>query len=110
MKTLNTQTKPNEARLHSGTSTMLGAGLLLRTVAWNDLEAVTQLIYDVCAADGDTTVAVTPEELKHQWQTPRFDLERDALRLYQKAGMYAASEFVTFEKELRQGREPGAET
>jgi mycothiol synthase len=28
-----------------------------------------------------------------------------ATRLYQKAGMYAASEFVTYEKELRPGRE-----
>jgi mycothiol synthase len=29
-----------------------------------------------------------------------------ATRLYQKAGMYAASEYVTYEKELRPGREP----
>jgi len=29
-----------------------------------------------------------------------------ATRLYQKAGMYAASEFVFYEKELRPGREP----
>ena len=28
-----------------------------------------------------------------------------ATRLYQKAGMYAASEFVTYEKELRPGRD-----
>jgi mycothiol synthase len=28
-----------------------------------------------------------------------------ATRLYQKVGMYAASEFVTYEKELRAGRE-----
>jgi ribosomal protein S18 acetylase RimI-like enzyme len=28
-----------------------------------------------------------------------------ATRLYQKAGMHAASEFVTYEKELRPGRE-----
>lgn len=29
-----------------------------------------------------------------------------ATRLYQKAGMYVASEYVTYEKELRPGREP----
>ena len=52
--------------------------LRLRPAAWSDLEAVTQLIYDVCAADGDTTVAVTSEELKHEWQSPGFELERDA--------------------------------
>lgn len=56
----------------------LSAGLRLRPAQWGDLEAVTQLIYDVCAADGDTIVAVTAEELKHEWQNPGFVLERDA--------------------------------
>jgi len=50
----------------------------VRPVQWSDLEAVAKLIYDVCEADGDTTVAVTPQELKHEWQTPGFNLERDA--------------------------------
>lgn len=57
---------------------ILASGLKLRPVQWSDLEAVAQLIYDVCAADGDTTVAVTPDELKHEWETPEFNLERDA--------------------------------
>jgi mycothiol synthase len=57
---------------------VLPSTLRLRPVAWSDLEAVTQLIYDVCEADGDTTVAVTAEELKHEWQNPGFVLERDA--------------------------------
>jgi mycothiol synthase len=56
----------------------LDPSLTLRPVKWSDLEAVAQLIYDVCAADGDTIVAVTPEELKHEWETPGFELERDA--------------------------------
>ena len=58
--------------------TILDLSLKLRSVQWSDVEAVAQLIYDVCEADGDTTVAVTPEELKLEWQTPGFDLERDA--------------------------------
>ncbi len=58
--------------------TLLDASLRLRPAKWDDLEAVTQLIYDVCAADGDTSVAVTPEELKHEWRSPGFNLERDA--------------------------------
>ena len=58
--------------------TFLGPGLRLRPVQWSDLEAVTQLVYDVCEADGDTTVAVTSEEMKHEWETPGFQLERDA--------------------------------
>jgi ribosomal protein S18 acetylase RimI-like enzyme len=33
-----------------------------------------------------------------------------ATRLYQKAGMHVASEFVSYEKELRPGREPEVES
>jgi mycothiol synthase len=61
------------------TETPLSPDLSLRPVQWGDLEAVTQLIYDVCAADGDTTVAVTFAELKHEWQNPGFALEQDAI-------------------------------
>lgn len=58
---------------------ILGPGLKLRPAGWDDVDAVAKLIYDVCEADGDTTVAVTPEELKHEWQSPGFVLERDAI-------------------------------
>src|SRR5215208_2328758 len=57
--------------------TPLSSDFHLRPAKWSDVDAVTQLIYDVCEADGDTTVAVTPEELKHEWETPSFNLERD---------------------------------
>jgi mycothiol synthase len=57
---------------------LLDPSLQLRPAQWGGLEAVAQLIYDVCEADGDVTVAVTPEELRLEWQTPGFDLERDA--------------------------------
>jgi len=40
--------------------THLPPTLTLRPVKWTDLEQVAQLIYDVCEADGDATVAVTP--------------------------------------------------
>jgi mycothiol synthase len=70
MKTMDTELSNDE--------TVLDPSLRLRPVQWSDLEAVTQLIYDVCAADGDTTVAVTPDELKHEWQNPGFVLEQDA--------------------------------
>src|SRR5215208_3779762 len=75
---MNTQTKFDEVALDPSLS--------LRSAKWSDLEAVAQLIYDVCAADGDTTVAVTPEELKHEWQTPGFDLERDAFLVETRDG------------------------
>lgn len=57
---------------------ILDPGLRLRSVQWSDLNTVTQLIYDACAADGDTVVAVTADELKHEWETPGFTLEQDA--------------------------------
>ncbi len=59
--------------------TLLDSSLSLRPVQWADVNAVAQLIYDVCEHDGDTTVAVTPEELKLEWQNEGFKLETDAI-------------------------------
>ena len=67
---MNTNLKTDEATLDPS--------LRLRPVQWSDLEAVTQLIYDVCESDGDAAVAVTADELKHEWETPGFALEKDA--------------------------------
>ena len=64
----------------------------LRPAQWSDVNAVAQLIYDVCEADGDTTVAVTPEELKHEWQNPGFILERDAFLVETSDGRIAGFE------------------
>lgn len=50
----------------------------VRPAAWEDLEAVAQLILDVCTKDGDPSVAVSPEELRDQWKMPGFTLETDA--------------------------------
>ena len=57
-----------KTHLDSSTSTTLSANLSLRPVQWADLNAVAKLIYDVCEADGDTTVAVTPEELANDME------------------------------------------
>jgi mycothiol synthase len=65
---------------------LLDSTLTLRSAQWSDLEAVAQLIYDVCAADGDAVVAVTPEELRHEWETPGFDLGRDAYLVETSSG------------------------
>ncbi len=58
--------------------TSLDPHLRLRLARWADLKPVAQLILDVCTADGDPTVAVTPEELEHEWKAPGFELEKDA--------------------------------
>jgi len=68
---MRTKLQTNEAVLDSSIS--------LRFAQWTDLNAVTQLIYDVCEADGDTTMAVTLEEMKHEWETPGFNIETDAI-------------------------------
>lgn len=58
--------------------TLLNSNLNLRAVTWADLHAVAKLIYEVTEADGDITVAVTPEELEHEWHTEGFNPETDA--------------------------------
>jgi len=58
--------------------TLPNRDLKLRAVTWADVNAVARLIYEVCEADGDITVAVTPEELERQWHTYGFNLETDA--------------------------------
>ena len=58
---------------------LLDPGISLRFARWDDLSAVTQLVYDVCEADGDTTVAVTEDEMKHEWESPGFNIETDGI-------------------------------
>ncbi len=56
----------------------LASKLSLRAVKWEDLEPVVQLIYDVCDAEGDTSVAVTVDDLKNEWEYEGFDPQQDA--------------------------------
>lgn len=59
-------------------SAALKPGLILRPAQWSDLDAVAQLILDVCTSDGDPTIAVPPAVLKNEWNNPDFNLETDA--------------------------------
>src|SRR5688500_16200321 len=77
---------------YSMDETTIDPGLKLRPATWSDLETVTQLIYDACAADGDAIVAVTSEELRHEWETPGFELERDAFLIETVDGQIAGYE------------------
>jgi len=63
--------------------------LKLRPVAWADVNAVARLIYEVCEADGDVTIAVTPEELERQWHTEGFNPETDAFVMETSDGSLA---------------------
>jgi len=56
----------------------LDSSLSLRPVQWTDLSAVVQLIYDVCEADGDITLATTAEDLANVWKNEGYSVERDA--------------------------------
>ena len=85
----------------------LDPGLNVRPATWDDLEGVAQLIYEVCAADGDTTVAVTPEELRHEWQAPGFDLPRDAFLVEAGDGRIVGYEEFFNEHEHAQLRTDG---
>lgn len=43
-----------------------------------DLQAIIQLIYEICAAEGDTSMATTLEDLENEWDYKGFDPEQDA--------------------------------
>lgn len=73
----------------------LDSGLRLRSPRWSDAEAVAQMIYDSCAADGDAILAVTAQELRHGWQDPGFDLERDAFVIETPQGYIAGYADIT---------------
>lgn len=66
--------------------TYLDPSLNLRPVQWADVNAVAKLIYDVCEADGDITVAVTSDELTNEWRSEGFSVERDAFLIETKDG------------------------
>lgn len=58
--------------------TLLDLNLKLRNTTWADVRPVAELIYAVCEADGDVTVASTPEELEHEWRNNKFNPETDS--------------------------------
>jgi mycothiol synthase len=77
------------------TENLLPTGFSLRHTRWDDLEAVAQLILEVCTADGDASVAAPPAELKTWWKTPGFNLETDTWVVTNPAGkIIGYEEFV----------------
>lgn len=67
----------------------LEPSLSLRPARWEDLQAVARLIYTVCEADGDTSVAVTPEDLAENWKYEGFTPEQDAFVVENRDGELA---------------------
>ena len=67
-------------------STPLDPALALRAVQRADLQAIVQLIYQICEAEGDTSVATTPEELENEWDYEGFDPEQDAFIIQTETG------------------------
>ena len=64
----------------------LSTALTLRAVQRADLQAIVQLIYQICEAEGDTSIAVTPEDLENEWEYEGFDPEQDAFLVQTEAG------------------------
>jgi mycothiol synthase len=52
--------------------------LFLQPASWDDVQSIARLIYEVCEADGDTTVATTPENLEADWKDAGFNPVQDA--------------------------------
>jgi mycothiol synthase len=74
---------------------LLSPGLSLRPIKWADAEAVAQLIYDGCVADGDVIAALTPEEIRQEWESDRFNLETDAILIETEDGHVVGYEELT---------------
>src|SRR6188474_1559283 len=64
-------------RKPTNSDTILDSSLTLRSARLADAESVAQLILDICTIDGDPTIALTPEELRNQWKSPEFDLDKN---------------------------------
>ncbi len=79
--------------------TILDPSLTLRHARWEDLDAVAKLIYDVCEADGDVTVATSPADLKNWWETKGFDISKDAFVVETMGGQVVGYEELVDEKE-----------
>ncbi len=67
----------------------LSTALTLRAVQRADLNAIVQLIYQICAAEGDTSTAVTPADLENEWEYEGFDPEQDAFLIQTADGNLA---------------------
>lgn len=52
--------------------------LKLRSVRWDDVQAVAKLMYLSSVAYGDVETAETPEDVAHNWRSPSFNPETDA--------------------------------
>lgn len=87
--------------------TILDSSISLRFATWDDLSAVTQLVYDVCEADGDTTVAVTEEEMAHEWRSPGFNIETDGIVAVTRDGRIVGYEEFFNEQEHARLRTDG---
>jgi mycothiol synthase len=59
---------------------------IVRTANQTDVSGITQLIYAVCEAEGDTATAVTEEELRNEWAYEGFDPCEDAFVAENEAG------------------------
>jgi len=75
--------------------THLDSSLKLRGTTRADVNAVAELIYIVCEADGDVTVADTPEDLLHQWNEAGFTLETDAFLVETSEGKVVGFETLS---------------
>jgi mycothiol synthase len=77
---------------------LLDSSLSLRTATFGDVHAVADLIYAVCEADGDVTVAVTPENLEHAWREDGFNPGTDAFIVETDGGRIVGYEELSNEQ------------
>lgn len=76
----------------------LESRLRLRAPTGADVNAVAHLIYAVCEADGDVTVAASPADLDHSWHKEGFNLGTDAFIVETRDGRVVGYEELFNEK------------
>lgn len=79
--------------------TLLDPSLKLRGATRADANAVAELIYIICEADGDVSVAETPEDLLHAWSEEGFNLETDTFLVETPEGKVIGFEVLSNEKD-----------
>ena len=76
-------------------NSILPAGFNVRPLTWGDLEAVQQVIYAVCKAEGFETLATSVDELAQEWKAPGFTPETDAWVVTDPSGKVIGYEELT---------------
>ena len=88
-------------------TTHLDPSLTLRSATWADVNAVATLTHDVAQMEGDASFVLTAEELKNEWSSEGFSVERDVFIVETQDGRVVGSEEFYSENNHRKFKADG---